>query len=125
MSETAPLWLCSIAKMFFKWIAALRKENPEMSFAVRLYEYCAGDCMKLSTLGKRNFLGFLIIFLFASYAGAQANRFQELLNAAKKEAGSGAFVVYASNPREEKTRQALFNAFKKKYGMPDFKFEWL
>jgi len=81
--------------------------------------------MNQSRLVKSNFLGFLMISLSASYAGAQTGRFPELLNAAKKEAASGALVIYASNPREEKTRQALFDAFKKKYGMPDFKFEWL
>jgi ABC-type glycerol-3-phosphate transport system substrate-binding protein len=81
--------------------------------------------MKLSILMKSGFLGILIVSLSVSYVGAQAGRFQEVLNAAKKEAASSALVVYASNPREEKTRQALFDAFKKKYGMPDFKFEWL
>ena len=63
--------------------------------------------------------------LFAATGNAEANGFQEIVNAAKKEAAQGPFVVFASNPREEKTRQALFDAFKKRYGMPDFKFEWL
>ena len=72
--------------------------------------------MKLSILMKSGFLGILIVSLSVSYVGAQAGRFQEVLNAAKKEAASSALVVYASNPREEKTRQALFDAFKKNTG---------
>ena len=83
------------------------------------------NCMKLSRPMTSGFLCFLIIFWSAPYVGAQTGKFQELLSAAKKEAALGAFVVYASNPREEKTRQVLFDAFKKKYGLPDFKFEWL
>ena len=59
-------------------------------------------------------------------AEAQTIKFRDLLEAARKEAAQGtSFLVYASNPREEKTRQALFSAFKKKYGLSDFKFEWL
>jgi len=81
--------------------------------------------MKRNGLTEIGYFCFLIIFLSASHVGAQSGRFQELVNAAKKEASSGALVIYASNPREEKTRQALFDAFKKKYGLPDFKFEWL
>lgn len=81
--------------------------------------------MTLRNLITSSLLGAIAVSLSAWDANAQAARFQELLNAAKKEASSGAFVVYASNPREEKTRQALFDAFKKRYGMPDFKFEWL
>jgi iron(III) transport system substrate-binding protein len=58
--------------------------------------------------------------------GAATLKFQELVAAAKKEAAQGTtFLVYASNPREEKTRQAFFDAFKKRYSMPNFKFEWL
>src|ERR1700741_3446683 len=81
--------------------------------------------MKLSWLMGVGYFCFLVIFLYAAHVDAQSGRFQELVNAAKKEATSGALVIYASNPREEKTRQALFDAFKKKYGLPDFKFEWL
>ncbi len=58
-------------------------------------------------------------------ACGQTGKFQQLLSAARKEALQGPFVIYASNPREEKTRQALFDAFKKKYRLPDFRFEWL
>jgi len=58
-------------------------------------------------------------------ASAQAGKFQEVLQAAKKEAARGdAFLVYASNPREEKTRQALFDAFKKRFQL-DFRYDWL
>ena len=58
-------------------------------------------------------------------ASAQAGKFQEVLQAARKEAARGdAFLVYASNPREEKTRQALFDAFKKKFQL-DFRYEWV
>ncbi len=58
-------------------------------------------------------------------ASAQAGKFQEVLQAAKKEGARGdSFLVYASNPREEKTRQALFDAFKKRFQL-DFKYEWL
>jgi len=58
--------------------------------------------------------------------GAATLKFQELVAAAKKEAAQGTtFLVYASNPREEKTRQAFFDVFKKRYSMPNFKFEWL
>ena len=47
-------------------------------------------------------------------AGAATVKFQELVAAAKKEAGQGTtFLVYASNPREEKTRQAFFDALKR------------
>ncbi len=74
----------------------------------------------------------LVIILAATLAGryapkayGQPAKFQQLLSAARKEAMQGPFVVYASNPREEKTRQALFDAFKKKYGLADFRFEWL
>jgi len=81
--------------------------------------------MKLRNLVIGNFLATIAIFICAGHVDAQASKFQELLNAARKEAASGPFVVYASNPREEKTRQALFDAFKKKYNMPNFKFEWL
>jgi iron(III) transport system substrate-binding protein len=59
-------------------------------------------------------------------ARADAVKFKQLLEAAKKEAAGGTtFLVYASNPRSDKTRQALFAAFKKKYDLPDFRFEWL
>ena len=81
--------------------------------------------MKLGKLVISNLIGITMIFTCAAHVRAQSGRFQELVNAAKKEASSGALVVYASNPREEKTRQALFDAFKKKYSLPDFKFEWL
>lgn len=66
------------------------------------------------------------IQLAALPVGADTMKFQELLDAAKKEAAQGTtFLVYASNPREEKTRQAFFDAFKKKYALPNFKFEWV
>lgn len=73
-----------------------------------------------------------LIFCFPFGAGmapplvsAQASKFPEVLQAARKEAARGdAFLVYASNPREEKTRQALFDAFKKKYQI-NFKYDWL
>ena len=82
--------------------------------------------MKLRKLVASSFLGIIMVSLSASHANAQAGKFQELLNAAKKEAAQGAtFLVYASNPREEKTRQAFFDAFKKKYALANFKFEWL
>ena len=81
--------------------------------------------MKLRNLVIGNFLATIAIFICAGHVDAQASKFQELLTAARKEAAAGPFVVYASNPREEKTRQALFDAFKKKYNMPNFKFEWL
>ncbi|MEE8074787.1 MAG: hypothetical protein V3T60_04085, partial [Candidatus Binatia bacterium] len=80
---------------------------------------------------KTTFRGLVIItFLLAgilfSTAGAQAVTFQDLLAAAKEEAARGdAFLVYASNPKTAKTRQALFDAFKKKYNLANFKFEWL
>lgn len=70
----------------------------------------------------------IVVMVYGSYAeqaNGQAAKFQQVLSAARKEALQGPFVVYASNPREEKTRQALFDAFKKRYGLPDFKFEWL
>ena len=81
--------------------------------------------MRALRLLLSTFVGFLTMFALVAQAAAQGNKFQEIVNAAKKEAAQGALVIYASNPREEKTRQALFDAFKKKYGMPDFKFEWL
>jgi ABC-type Fe3+ transport system substrate-binding protein len=58
-------------------------------------------------------------------AAAQAEQFQQLLDAARKEIGRGPFVVWSTNPREEKTHQALFDAFRKKYALPNLKFEWL
>ena len=63
--------------------------------------------------------------LIVTPARAQTGKFQELLQAARKEAARGdVFLVYASNPREEKTRQALFDAFKKRFQM-DFRYDWL
>jgi iron(III) transport system substrate-binding protein len=63
--------------------------------------------------------------LVVSPARAQTGKFQELLQAARKEAARGdVFLVYASNPREEKTRQVLFDAFKKRFQM-DFRYDWL
>ena len=70
-------------------------------------------------------MGAFIGVFWAPEVNGQATKFQQVLNAAKKEAAQGPFVIYASNPREEKTRQVLFDAFKKKYGLPDFKFQWL
>lgn len=61
----------------------------------------------------------------APETGAQLIKFQELLAAAKKEAAEGTFTVWASNPRDEKTRQALFDTFRKKYRLEALKFEWL
>ncbi len=80
---------------------------------------------------KTTFRGLAIItFLLAGIlfttAGAQAVTFQDLLAAAKEEAARGdTFLVYASNPKTAKTRKALFDAFKKKYNLVNFKFEWL
>lgn len=73
--------------------------------------------MKAARFIILNFFALILMSLSAWKVDAQANRFQELVNAAKKEAAQGPFVIYASNPREEKTRQALFAAFKKRYGM--------
>jgi iron(III) transport system substrate-binding protein len=52
--------------------------------------------------------------------------FQNVVDAAKKEASrGGTFTVYALSPRDESTRKAVLDAFKKKYGLPDFRAEWL
>jgi iron(III) transport system substrate-binding protein len=52
--------------------------------------------------------------------------FQNVVDAAKKEAARGStFTVYALSPRDEGTRKTVLDAFKKKYGLPDFRAEWL
>lgn len=61
----------------------------------------------------------------APETGAQLIKFRELLEAAKKEATEGTFTVWASNPRDEKTWQALFDTFRKKYRLDALKFERL
>ena len=79
-----------------------------------------------TTLKRLVIAAFLLAGILFSTAGAQAANFQELLAAAKTEAARGdVFLVYSSNPKEDKTRQALFDAFKKKYNLADFKMEWL
>jgi hypothetical protein len=57
--------------------------------------------------------GFLLCTIPLSTAAAQSEKFQDLLEAAKKEATrEQTFLVYASNPKEARTREALFEAFK-------------
>ena len=69
---------------------------------------------------------FLLFAIPVSTVTAQSGKFQNLLEAAKKEAARGeTFLVYASNPKEARTREALLEAFKKKYNLADFRFEWL
>ena len=69
---------------------------------------------------------FLLFAIPVSTVTAQSGKFQNLLEAAKKEAARGeTFLVYASNPKQARTREALLEAFKKKYNLADFRFEWL
>ena len=57
---------------------------------------------------------------------AQTIKFQDLLKAAKKEAGQGTnFLLYSLTPRAETARNVLLGTFKKQYGLPDFKVDWL
>lgn len=77
-----------------------------------------------------SFLSLLAVAAFVLVATlpnvyANPSKFQELLKAARKEAAQGSFLVYASNPKKEKTRRALFDAFKKKFNFPDLTYEWI
>ena len=71
------------------------------------------------------FLGAIGVSVALVLPRANAASYQQLVEAARKEAATGPLTVWASNPRAEKTRQALFKAFRKKYNMPDLKVEWL
>jgi ABC-type Fe3+ transport system substrate-binding protein len=56
---------------------------------------------------------------------AQSSRFRHVWEEAKKEAVGKSFVIWASNPREDKTWQILIDAFTKKYSLGELKFERL
>lgn len=77
-------------------------------------------------------LGIIIYVVFASVTilppvkvGAQPVKFREIVDAAKREAGEGVFSVWASNPRKNKTWQALVDSFKKKYKLEALRFDLL
>jgi ABC-type Fe3+ transport system substrate-binding protein len=60
----------------------------------------------------------------ATRTDAQPLRFKQVLVEAKKET-TGNFVIWASNPRDDKTWQILVDTFAKKYGLGELKFERL
>ena len=71
------------------------------------------------------FLGAIGVSVALALPQANAASFQQLLQAAREEATKGPLIVWASNPRGEKTRQALFKAFRKKYNLAGLEFDWL
>jgi ABC-type Fe3+ transport system substrate-binding protein len=72
------------------------------------------------------YITIVAITSFTNRGHGATSSFQNVLEAAKKEASRGTtFTVYALSPREESTRKVIVDAFKKKYSLPDFRAEWL
>lgn len=58
-------------------------------------------------------------------SAAAPGSFQQLLAAARDEAASGTFQVWALRPGQDETQRALLDAFQKKYDLKGFRYEWL
>jgi iron(III) transport system substrate-binding protein len=65
----------------------------------------------------------LATIAFGNWVNVNAAEFGQMINAAKKEAAEGVFFVSITQPNQDRTYAALFDAFKKQFNI-NLEYEW-